>query len=233
MNWRLPHDWKVPGKITGECLPDEELYLIKKREGVLYSESGLNFELVLNHRTGSRVAIDIGAHIGTNAIRYAKHFDTVHAFEPVYYGLLEANTKHLENVVVHPFAASDKVGALIMRKSRRNSGATVVKTKANKHLLGKTTGSYKRWSQEDISVSCVTVDSFCLTDVDFIKMDTEGYVLAILRGMANTLKNSSPVLMIEFNEMSFDTRECITLLGGLGYSQFKKCDVDHYFERCL
>ena len=43
----------------------------------------------------------------------------------------------------------------------------------------------------------VTLDSFDLQDVDFIKLDCEGYELFALRGAEETLKRCRPCVIVE------------------------------------
>ena len=217
MNWKLPDDWELP--------ENEEFFLKLKNEDRLYTMTELNFNIVQPHLKNSRVALDIGAHIGTTVVRYAKHFDTVHAFEPVYYEILKRNVGHLDNVIIHPVAASSTTESHIMHKSNRNSGCTLIKTKANKKIL-----ENSRFSKKEIHVNCIAIDSLHLTDIDFIKMDTEGFVLPVLQGMVETIKISNyPVLMIEFNSLNSNKTECVEFIKALGYQLVDRNDVDYFF----
>lgn len=218
MIWKLPDDWELP--------ENELCYLKYKERGELYSMTKPDFEIAQPHLKNLRVVLDIGAHIGTTVVRYAKHFETVHAFEPVYYDILKRNIGHMDNIIIHPYAASNNTEEQIMFRSNKNSGCTLIKTKSNKKIL-----QNSRFSKSGIVVKCIPIDSLNLTNVDFIKMDTEGFVLPVLQGMTETLKNSNyPIMLIEFNELNTNQKECRDFLNALGYRQFDNYDVDCFFK---
>ena len=47
------------------------------------------------------------------------------------------------------------------------------------------------------TTKCVTIDSYKFDDVDFIKIDTEGNELDVLRGSINTIKKCKPIIYYE------------------------------------
>lgn len=172
-----------------------------------------------------RSVIDVGAHIGETAYRYSKYFKNVYAFEPVYHDILKLNIGHIENIKIYPYAATDKEEKRMMVRSKLNSGATVIKTKENTKDLKKS-----RFDQNEIEVNCVDIDKFNFFEIDFIKLDTEGFVLPVLIGMTNTIENNGfPPLQIEFNHMTINMRSCIEYLNKLGYSKCSEFDVDQFY----
>jgi FkbM family methyltransferase len=218
MDWKLPEDWALP--------ENEQFYLQKKNDHTIYTATKANWDRLSPHLLHTRVALDIGSHIGTTVLRYAKHFETVHAFEPVYYELLETNIKHLDNVIVHPVAASNETNTIYMRKSNKNSGCTLIKTESNKRIL-----KDKRFNKKDIVSKCIPVDSLNIINVDFIKIDTEGFVLPVLQGLIKTIKQSNyPILLIEFNSLCSNTQECVNFVQDLGYTQFDQSNVDRFYK---
>ena len=60
------------------------------------------------------------------------------------------------------------------------------------------------------------IDYFKINDADFIKIDTQGFELFILKGAENTLKNK-PVLLLEC-EKKQEKRLISNYLIPLGYS---------------
>ena len=46
-------------------------------------------------------------------------------------------------------------------------------------------------------IPMLPLDDFALTDVDFVKIDVEGYELEVVKGGYNTLKNNDPVIIVE------------------------------------
>jgi len=212
-------DWKIPD--------GDEFYLGYKKSNKLENMGKTDFNEAKKIIKNWRSVIDIGAHIGETAYRYSKWFNLVHAFEPVYFSLLNENIGSIKNIIVYPFAASDREEKKVMIRSKKNSGATVIKTKENNKDLSKS-----RFDQNEIEISAKPIDFFNFSQIDFIKMDTEGYVLPILIGMKETMiKNNFPPLQIEMNSMIIEKENCINYLKRLGYRKFSKTDVDYFFVK--
>jgi FkbM family methyltransferase len=151
-----------------------------------------------------RRAIDAGAHVGFWSDVLARHFDRVDAFEPV--ALLRecftANLRHA-HVELHPCALGAAPGSACVTVEPGNSGMS--------HL---TTGA-----AGEIEVR--TLDAFGFMDVDFVKIDAEGFEAAILRGAQDTLLRCRPVVLVEQNEAHLarygePPRACASLLESWG-----------------
>jgi FkbM family methyltransferase len=71
----------------------------------------------------------------------------------------------------------------------------------------------------DLKVQAVTIDSFSLHDVEFIKVDVEGHELEVLKGAKNTLISNHPLLQVEIEERhkSGNIKSCHNFLSSLGY----------------
>jgi len=70
---------------------------------------------------------------------------------------------------------------------------------------------HKAKSTKSFKVQCVTIDQFSeqhdLRGIDFIKIDTEGHELAVLRGASNLIaRNAIGCIQFEFNEMNVVSR---------------------------
>ena len=220
MIWRLPTDWILP--------PNEKFYTKFKNDGTLYSMTEPDFNIAMKRLSDMRTCIDVGAHIGTTTVRYAKYFDKVHSIEPVYFDILKKNIGYLDNVEFHKCIVSDYNGICEMVRSKGNSGATTVKLKENVEAMRKSVLGFDM--KNTINVKSVTMDSMGFENVDFIKIDTEGVVLPVLKGSISTIKKYSPVLQIEFNKFS-KKDECEKLLDELGYNFYEKYHVDHFYYK--
>jgi hypothetical protein len=72
-------------------------------------------------------------------------------------------------------------------------------------------------------INILTLDSFGLTDISFIKVDTEGYEYKVMEGAKETLANNNPIIQLELpRKTKKDLEEynrTILLMYGLGYKK--------------
>jgi FkbM family methyltransferase len=134
------------------------------------------------------VAIDAGANIGLQSVRLAQKFNQVHSFEPtsVNYDCLINNVKSFSNVQVHKVGLGEREESAIIKlpTESTNCGAFSIVDFNN--------------TEDSVfaeHIEIVQLDKFQLSP-DFIKIDTQGFELFILKGAENTLKNK-PVLLLE------------------------------------
>lgn len=134
------------------------------------------------------VVIDVGANVGSHAINFSKVAEVVYAFEP------------------HPLTYRNLCANLLLN--------LVYNTDA----INKALGSYNGWT----SVACMdpttpgtpmgtqvgngshpveicTLDSMNISPVHFIKIDTEGYELEVLKGAVDTLYRENPIVYVEIH----------------------------------
>jgi FkbM family methyltransferase len=144
------------------------------------------FQAAMPHIRNFRHYVDIGAHVGLWARPLARLFDTVTAFEPIaaYRECFMANTqKYLDHVTLYPYAlGAEPLPAVEFRVKAHNSGTTHIKANGE---LGQATAEMKR------------LDDFKLTEVDFIKIDVEGYEMAVIQGGERTIKKWHPTIIVE------------------------------------
>ena len=72
----------------------------------------------------------------------------------------------------------------------------------------------------DGDIECRSLDSFGFTEVDYIKIDVDGFEVPVLRGAEQTLRKNNPVINIEMKERKrpITVRKCRKLLHRYGYS---------------
>ena len=147
-----------------------------------------------------RVCLDIGSNIGQWTRPLSKKFDSVICFEPNpnFRQCFKRNITE-SNVILWPYGLSDRE-----HRAQQDFNSTVLK-------------------QGEGDTQCRTLDSFGLNNLDFVKIDVDGFEVPLLEGACDTLTRNTPVINIE---MKRDKRPDIVeraeeILRDLGY-QFKK-----------
>jgi FkbM family methyltransferase len=122
------------------------------------------------------VMIDVGAHFGSSLYPFALNGWTVYAIEPD--SRNRARLTHrvgkLSNVIVDPRGVSDRPqSSVTLFRSQQSSGISALRAFHPSHLPG-----------EEIQVTTLAqlVKERGVTEVDFLKVDTEGLDLMVLRG---------------------------------------------------
>lgn len=172
---------------AGLWLPDGENHLIPEIakspmvDGIgTYQLSKI--EMALFHVKQFRTAVDVGAHVGTWSRILAKRFGRVEAFEPkpAHCECFERNVD-AANVRLHRCALGSSPGEVQLTTPDGNSGHTYIVA----------------YGDGETNAEMRTLDEFGFDDVDFIKLDTEGYEERVLLGALQTLKRCRPTLIVE------------------------------------
>ena len=152
-----------------------------------------------------RVCLDIGSNIGQWTRPLARRFESVVCFEPNP-NFRECFNKNIyeNNVVIWPVGLSDKE-----HKAKQGFNSTVLQN-------------------EDGEIDCRTLDSFALTNVDFVKIDVDGFEVALLNGAKQTLIKNNPVINIEMKKDKRNNiaKQCASILKDLGYKFHKRTKSD-------
>lgn len=162
-----------------------------------------------------RTAVDVGAYNGLFLLYLTRMFKLVYAFEPVteLYNIL-ARLK-LKNALVFHTALSDVREDLLLRIPM--DGVHARYTEAS--LVDR--GAADDAGIKTVPVSCRTLDSFNITDCDFIKIDVEGHELDVLTGGMKTIERSLPTLLVEIEQRwqkkNRSISETFKFLKNLGY----------------
>jgi FkbM family methyltransferase len=134
------------------------------------------------------VIFDVGAHVGESAqlLRQWYRHSTIFCFEPVAESSarLSSNVKLLGNIRCFQVAFSDRNGAGQMNLSASSSMS---------HLSHSSQfGNFDGRGETTQPVAVETLDHFTdangISRVDYLKIDTEGNDLAVLKGAANLLR---------------------------------------------
>jgi len=143
--------------------------------------------------TNYRNAIDIGCRDGEYTRYLHKNFKHVYAFDYRHRKLFSKNV-NLENVTHF------KCGLGYDNRTIKVSGGGSMTSQKI---------PIEKWYEEKI----FTLDSFNLQDVDYIKIDTDGFELEILIGATSTINKYEPLLVIEEETERTETLEFCSNLG--------------------
>ncbi len=127
------------------------------------------------------VILDIGANVGQSALGFAAAFPkaTVHSFEPfpASYRKLVLNTAHLANIMPHQIGLGARDAILHM---------TDGEVSAQNHLLAEDTLD-ETAVEVEVREGAGLLQSLGVGPVSYIKIDTEGHDLDVLRGLTTAL----------------------------------------------
>jgi FkbM family methyltransferase len=127
---------------------------------------------------GNAVAVDVGAHCGLWSRRLVNLFTKVYAFEPIPLHREAYQKNVVGNYELFPYACGEKEETVRMKTVPHSTGDTLIDEKG------------------DVEARVVRLDDHIHVPCDFLKIDTEGYELFVLRGGKRLLK-SKPCVIVE------------------------------------
>ena len=127
-----------------------------------------------------RTALDVGGHVGFWSYYLALAFQRVHAFEPneLFAQCFERNVR-AKGVTLHRVALGESERKIALEVDPENTGAT--------HIRAGVEGT----------IPMRRLDDFAFQDVDFLKVDVEGFERQVLEGGRETLARCRPVVIVE------------------------------------
>lgn len=201
--------WLPSGELHLTQWMDEVNHLVDGKPTYQYSK----LEAALRWVRNWRVAVDVGAHCGLWSMHLVKRFSEVHAFEPVQ----THRDCLLKNVPggklrLHACALGERAGSISIHTDASSSGDS--------------------WVSGDGPIPMETLDHHGLCNVDFIKLDCEGYELFALRGAEETLKRCRPCVIVEqkpgrAQKFGLPETEAVAYLQGLGARLHKVISGDY------
>jgi len=184
MNW-------IKSKIVAVLPPSAVLHL---RALDHYINGEHELRLLKGLVDSDRVAIDAGANIGTYSYFLTRCGAQVYAYEPnpELAGRLKALMPGLH---VRQLALSDMQGELSFSVPIDNSGQS-------HHARGSVAQTFAG-PVHRYRVKCTSIDAERLDNVGFIKIDVEQHEREVLRGAANTIEKSRPVMLVEVYPLKY------------------------------
>jgi FkbM family methyltransferase len=140
-----------------------------------------------------RTAVDVGAHIGLFTAPLAERHDRVIALEPNRDAARRLMSIADSNAVVLTAAGGNRSGVETLYVPVRSGRAVSALSSL---------ASDGRDSAKDRALPTVVlaIDQLDLADVDFLKIDVEGFEPEVLAGAAGTIERCAPVILIEAEE---------------------------------
>ena len=132
-----------------------------------------------------RTALDVGGHVGFWSYYLSLAFQRVHAFEPneLFAQCFERNVR-ARSVTLHRVALGEAERRIALQVDPENTGATHVRPGA------------------EGAIPMRRLDDFALDEVDFVKIDVEGFERQVLEGARDTLARCRPVVIVEQKEFA-------------------------------
>jgi len=224
--WHRAVGWIVPADTEGSFLVqngsllfagDIESYI--EREMYLFGDyEGLEIEQFLNVISASprRVLLDVGANVGTHSLRFARHFNQVHSFEPnpSLWASFERNVSlnKLHNVMLHPvgLGAEDAELPFYSIECRNHGLGTFLPEEQYDRPL-------KLVAHSRIAHGDRYLQAHGISQVDAIKIDVQGLEPLVLRGLRGTLEASRPAVWFEFGAGTRDSAQSSELRDWFPY----------------
>jgi FkbM family methyltransferase len=144
------------------------------------------YEILSRTLKRRRNAIQAGGNCGLYPLRLSQYFDRVFTFEPdpVNFFCLATNCKN--NKIIKFNAAVGEMCKFVMigNQQENNNGMSRILNEG----------------EEGPIVYIMDIDGLCVSDVDLIMLDVEGYEYNALLGAKKTLTQNDPVVIIEVSK---------------------------------
>ncbi|SFB60110.1 FkbM family methyltransferase [Algoriphagus aquimarinus] len=190
--------------ILGKCLVNISTSILSALDNKINDANFSGEYRFLESLDNSKINIvfDVGANVGiwSTKIKSLKSNIEIHAFEPVpqTFKLLEHQLSSFQSVKTNRIALSDKKGLISFNYYPMSSYLS----SHFENTLG--VNSLK------IEVETITGDEYCrdnsIHEIDFLKIDTEGFESNVLKGFNQMLKeNKIRIIQFEYGQMAIDS----------------------------
>jgi FkbM family methyltransferase len=157
--------------------------------------------------TESPVLFDVGANVGdyTQVLHKAFPNAAIYSFEPNpnTFEVLKANAGAFATVVNKGLSDAASETSLFMQTNQNTS----VLASMYKEVI---TDLHTNKEVMEVPIKLDTLDSFCrnnnIDKINFLKIDTEGNELKVIKGGLDMILNKVDVIQMEFNEMNIVSR---------------------------
>jgi len=180
--------------------------------GDISSDGELNVMRYVRHKCLSNkntVIFDVGANVGNYSQKIVKEFKNInfqlYSFEPSKetFFELKKRSKNIPNLRLYNIGFGEKSGTKTLFYDKKKSGLALMYNRRLLHF------GIKMNLKESIKI--YTIDDFCkrnrIQKIDFLKLDTEGHELSILKGAKKMIKdNVIRFIQFEFGGCNIDSK---------------------------
>lgn len=206
MKTDLYKDWSI---LQGDNTLKRAIEKSKIDDILDYQKDQLN--VALSFCKKFRHAIDVGANYGIMSANMAKIFNRVSAFEiaPEINTCFKMNMSNfnIKNVDIYDCGLGDNETTVALNFNPQSTFSTHV-TK-----------------NKDGNAKIKTLDSFNFVDIDFIKIDAEGFEPFIINGGIKTIEKYNPVILYERKgherRYGFNKNSVLEILKSYGYQELE------------
>ena len=168
--------------VKGWYLPDTDTHFEHyiKDGGYQTVHRDTILKYVKENRPNLKNCIDVGSHVGFWSKDFTKLFTHTFAFDPIPQ-VRECYIKNItnSNYTLYPYGLGKENKKISVLYSPKETGNTHASDKGN------------------LDVEIKTLDSFNLENIDYIKIDAEGYEIEALSGARNLVERCKPFIHIE------------------------------------
>lgn len=193
-----------------------------------------SFKKFMSYIPGRQSVVEVGSHVGSWTLGFARLFNRVVGFEPhpVNRAYLLKNIERARTpgrVEVYPYAVTDNLSAefsISANGATRNSGMA--------HLIPREVAN-----DNTPSVTCVRLDDVLKThftpaaSLDALKVDVEGMELNVLKSGQSLIREFKPTILLEINRhcarYGHSVEEIYDHMSDLGYREADRTRNDHIF----
>jgi FkbM family methyltransferase len=164
--------------------------------------------------------IDVGAASGLYAYHLSRLCERVFAYEPNPEWVSWLSRAVPRNVAVFDVALSNRSGTAVLSIPPPSMESLEGDLTLRCPQAASIEKQFEGVPCDRIDVPTRRLDEYRHQNIGFIKIDVEGHELAVLEGAAQTLKNCSPVLLVEIESRHIkrNVREEFDLIEAMGYT---------------